>query len=41
MVPLAFLQRCAPTVNGWITLTEKPGLGLELDEDEVNEYKVA
>jgi hypothetical protein len=28
-------------VNGWITLTEKPGLGLELNEDAVKEYKVA
>jgi len=27
-------------VNGWITLTEKPGLGLELNEDAVKEYKV-
>ena len=28
-------------VNGWITPTEKPGLGLELNEDSVKEYKVA
>lgn len=27
-------------VNGWITLTEKPGLGLELNEDAVTEYRV-
>jgi L-rhamnonate dehydratase len=27
-------------VNGWITPTEKPGLGLELNEDSVKEYKV-
>ena len=27
-------------VNGWVTLTEKPGLGLELNEDAVNEYRV-
>ena len=27
-------------VNGWITLTEKPGLGLDLNEDAVKEYKV-
>lgn len=27
-------------VNGWITLTEKPGLGLEIDEDAVKEYRV-
>ena len=28
-------------VNGWITLTEKPGLGLDLNEDVVKEYRVA
>ena len=28
------------TANGWITLTEKPGLGLDLNEDAVNEYRV-
>jgi L-rhamnonate dehydratase len=27
-------------VNGWITLTEKPGLGLDLNEDAVKEYQV-
>ena len=27
-------------VNGWITLTEKPGLGLDLNEDAVKEYRV-
>lgn len=27
-------------VNGWITLTEKPGLGLDLNEDAVNEYRM-
>jgi len=27
-------------VNGWITLTEKPGLGLEINEDAVKEYRV-
>jgi L-rhamnonate dehydratase len=27
--------------NGWITLTEKPGLGLDLNEDVVKEYRVA
>jgi len=27
-------------VNGWVTLTERPGLGLELNEDAVKEYKV-
>ena len=27
-------------VNGWVTLTERPGLGLELNEDAVREYKV-
>jgi L-rhamnonate dehydratase len=27
-------------VNGWVTLTEKPGLGLELNEDAVTEYRV-
>jgi L-rhamnonate dehydratase len=27
-------------VNGWITLTEKPGLGLDLNEDVVKEYRV-
>ncbi|MGH7846504.1 MAG: mandelate racemase/muconate lactonizing enzyme family protein [Candidatus Binatia bacterium] len=26
-------------VNGWVTLTERPGLGLELKEDAVREYK--
>jgi L-alanine-DL-glutamate epimerase-like enolase superfamily enzyme len=27
-------------VNGWITLTEKPGLGLDLNEDAVKEFRV-
>lgn len=27
-------------VNGWVTLTETPGFGLELREDAVKEYKV-
>ncbi len=27
-------------VNGWITLTEKPGLGLEPNEDALKEYRV-
>ncbi len=27
-------------VNGWVTLTERPGLGLELNDDAVKEYKV-
>jgi L-alanine-DL-glutamate epimerase-like enolase superfamily enzyme len=27
-------------VNGWVTLSEKPGLGLEINEDAVNEYRV-
>ena len=27
-------------VNGWVILTERPGLGLELNEDAVKEYKV-
>ncbi|NIO07131.1 MAG: mandelate racemase/muconate lactonizing enzyme family protein [Deltaproteobacteria bacterium] len=27
-------------VNGWVTLTEKPGLGLELNDEAVKEYKV-
>ena len=26
--------------DGWITLTEKPGLGLELNEDAVKEFQV-
>jgi L-rhamnonate dehydratase len=26
--------------NGWVTLTDRPGLGLELNEDAVKEYKV-
>jgi len=26
--------------NGWVTLTERPGLGLELNDDAVKEYKV-
>jgi L-alanine-DL-glutamate epimerase-like enolase superfamily enzyme len=26
-------------VNGWVTLNEKPGLGLELNEDAVEEYR--
>jgi L-alanine-DL-glutamate epimerase-like enolase superfamily enzyme len=25
--------------NGWVTLNEKPGLGLELNEDAVKEFK--
>jgi L-rhamnonate dehydratase len=27
-------------VNGWVNLSEKPGLGLELNEDAVKEYRV-
>lgn len=27
-------------VNGWVTLTDRPGLGLELNEDAAKEYKV-
>jgi L-alanine-DL-glutamate epimerase-like enolase superfamily enzyme len=27
-------------VGGWITLTEKPGLGLEINEDAVKEYRI-
>jgi L-alanine-DL-glutamate epimerase-like enolase superfamily enzyme len=27
-------------VNGWVTLTETPGFGLDLREDAVKEYKV-
>jgi L-alanine-DL-glutamate epimerase-like enolase superfamily enzyme len=27
-------------VNGWVTMSEKPGLGLELKEDAAKEYKV-
>jgi L-rhamnonate dehydratase len=27
-------------VKGWITLTEKPGLGLELNEDAIKDFKV-
>jgi L-alanine-DL-glutamate epimerase-like enolase superfamily enzyme len=27
-------------VEGWVTLTERPGLGLELNEDAVKEYRV-
>jgi L-rhamnonate dehydratase len=27
-------------VNGWVSLTERPGLGLELNEDAVKEYRV-
>ncbi len=27
-------------VNGWVTLTEKPGLGAEINEDAVKEYRV-
>jgi len=27
-------------VDGWVTLTEKPGLGLDLNEDAVKEYRV-
>jgi L-rhamnonate dehydratase len=26
-------------VNGWVTLSERPGLGLELNEDAVREYR--
>ena len=26
-------------INGWVTLTERPGLGLELNEDAVKEYR--
>ena len=35
------LYKDAPgPVNGWVNLTEKPGLGLELNEDAVKEYRV-
>jgi L-rhamnonate dehydratase len=27
-------------VNGWVTLNEQPGIGLELNQDAVNEYRV-
>jgi L-rhamnonate dehydratase len=27
-------------VNGWVTLSERPGLGLEINEDAAKEYKV-
>jgi L-rhamnonate dehydratase len=27
-------------VNGWVSLSERPGLGLELNEDAVKEYRV-
>jgi L-alanine-DL-glutamate epimerase-like enolase superfamily enzyme len=27
------------SVNGWVTLTERPGLGLELNADAVAEYR--
>jgi L-rhamnonate dehydratase len=27
-------------VNGWVTLNEQPGVGLELNQDAVNEYRV-
>ena len=27
-------------VNGWVTLSERPGLGLEIDEDAAKEYRV-
>ena len=27
-------------VNGWVTLSERPGLGLELNEDAVKEYRI-
>ena len=34
------LYKDAPgPVNGWVTLSEKPGLGLELNEDAVKEYR--
>ena len=26
--------------NCWVTLSEKPGLGLEINEDSVKEYRV-
>jgi L-rhamnonate dehydratase len=27
-------------VNGWVTMSERPGLGLELNEDVVKEYRI-
>jgi L-alanine-DL-glutamate epimerase-like enolase superfamily enzyme len=34
------LYKDAPgPVNGWVHLSEKPGLGLELNEDAVKEYR--
>jgi L-alanine-DL-glutamate epimerase-like enolase superfamily enzyme len=27
-------------IGGWITLTEKPGLGLEINEEAVKDYRV-
>jgi L-alanine-DL-glutamate epimerase-like enolase superfamily enzyme len=27
-------------VNGWVTLTDKPGLGVEINEDAVREFRI-
>ncbi|HWP56963.1 MAG TPA: mandelate racemase/muconate lactonizing enzyme family protein [Candidatus Acidoferrales bacterium] len=36
---IVFKEAPAP-VDGWVTLSEKPGLGLELNEDAVKEYRL-
>jgi L-alanine-DL-glutamate epimerase-like enolase superfamily enzyme len=27
-------------IDGWVTLSERPGLGLELNADAIKEYRV-
>lgn len=40
MVANTIYQEPPGPVNGWVTLTERPGLGLELREDAVKEFRV-
>jgi L-rhamnonate dehydratase len=40
MVANLIYQEPPGPINGWVTLSEKPGLGLEINEDTVKEYQV-
>jgi L-rhamnonate dehydratase len=35
----ALYKEVSEPINGWVTLSERPGLGLELNEDAVKEYR--
>jgi L-rhamnonate dehydratase len=40
MVANLIYQEPPGPIDGWVTLSEKPGLGLEINEDAVKEYQV-